>query len=60
MPEQSREKIFLLDSDYHGQLIDGIGEESLPPKLGGKFRPSRGHPEFGTIRLGGEPPKTLT
>lgn len=60
LPEQSRHKIELLGTDYHSKLVEDIGEENLLARLGGTKKPARGHPEFGTLRLGGMPPDTLT
>jgi hypothetical protein len=59
LSEQSREKIVFLDSAYHEELAKVIGRENLFPRWGGTRRPIIGDPEWGTLRIGGVPPKDI-
>ena len=59
LSEQSREKVVFMDSSFHEQLARDIGAENLYPRWGGTKQPSRGSPEWGTIRPGGVPPPEI-
>uniref|UniRef100_A0A914LZV7 CRAL-TRIO domain-containing protein n=1 Tax=Meloidogyne incognita TaxID=6306 RepID=A0A914LZV7_MELIC len=59
LSEQSREKVIFLDSSYHEQLAEGVGRENLFRRWGGIRQPLNGDPEWGTLRIGGLPPKGM-
>jgi len=59
LSEQSREKVIFLDSSYHEQLAEGVGRENLFRRWGGIRQPLSGDPEWGTLRIGGLPPKGM-
>jgi hypothetical protein len=59
LSEQSREKVIFLDTSFHEHLARDIGPENLFPRWGGTKDTSRGHPDWGTLRIGGIPPQSL-
>ena len=59
LSEQSREKVVFLDNAYHEQLAKDVGRENLFPRWGGTRQPIVGDPEWGTLRIGGLPPKGI-
>lgn len=59
LSEQSREKVVFLDTSYHEQLAKDVGKENLFPRWGGTRQPLVGDPEWGTLRIGGLPPKGM-
>uniref|UniRef100_A0A183BU99 CRAL-TRIO domain-containing protein n=1 Tax=Globodera pallida TaxID=36090 RepID=A0A183BU99_GLOPA len=59
LSEQSREKVIFLGSDFQPVLARDIGPENLFTRWGGSRSPVRGHPEGGTLRMGGVPPENL-
>lgn len=56
LSEQSRQKVVFCGRDYQQTLIESIGADFLFERWGGKKKPSIGHVNTGTLRMGGRPP----
>lgn len=56
LSENTRKKVIFCGTDYQQSLIDSIGADFLFERWGGNQQPKIGHPEMGTLRMGGVPP----
>lgn len=56
LSENTRKKVMFCGTDYSQSLLDSIGEDCLFERWGGNRKPKVGHPETGTLRMGGVPP----
>lgn len=56
LSENTRKKVIFCGSDYRQTLANSLGKHCLYQRWGGSKKPTIGHSETGTLRMGGVPP----